>query len=257
MTKENIKVLFATPCYEGRVTTGYLLGMLETRLECHKRDIRFSIQVNSSDALITRVRNKMVAQFLEGDYTHLFFIDADIGFHPKGVMRLLEADLDVVGGIYPKKLYKWDRVKMLAELGKLDNIEQRSLDYNINFFDPKNIKMNKGFAVVKDIPTGFICIKRCVFEKMKEKYPELKYKDIMKVWKEGNVVEVQSDNFYRFFDTGIDPETGYYLSEDYNFCRIWQRIGDVHADFATPLNHEAGFSIYRGDVKQLLGSEDK
>ena len=35
--------------------------------------------------------------------THLLFIDADIGFQPENIERLIRADKDIACGIYPRK----------------------------------------------------------------------------------------------------------------------------------------------------------
>jgi hypothetical protein len=48
------------------------------------------------DSLVTRCRNDCVAVFLANpQFTHLFFVDADIGFTPEAAFRLLLADRDV------------------------------------------------------------------------------------------------------------------------------------------------------------------
>jgi hypothetical protein len=40
-------------------------------------------------------------------HTHLFWIDADIGFSPEAAFRLLLADRDVAAGVYPLKHEDW------------------------------------------------------------------------------------------------------------------------------------------------------
>jgi len=38
-------------------------------------------------------------------FTHLMFIDADIGFRGEAVRRVLESGYDIACGIYPRKDY--------------------------------------------------------------------------------------------------------------------------------------------------------
>jgi hypothetical protein len=57
-----------------------------------------------SESLITRCRNMIVLKFLsEESFTHLFWIDSDIAFQSEAVFRLLQADRDVVAGVYPNE----------------------------------------------------------------------------------------------------------------------------------------------------------
>jgi hypothetical protein len=61
-----------------------------------------------NESLITQARNSCAEKFLQSTYTHLMFIDGDIGFHPRGVLTLLalqsdDSPFDVIGGCYPKK----------------------------------------------------------------------------------------------------------------------------------------------------------
>ena len=91
-----------------------------------------------------------------------------------------------------------------------------------------------------------MCIQRQVFEKMFEKYADLKY-----------VNDINVDNkfepyMYSLFDTIIDPESRRYLSEDYTFCRRWQEMdGDVWLDPRTGLNH-VGHYTFRGNIRKLI-----
>ena len=50
-------------------------------------------------------------RIIYGNYTHLLFIDADIGFSEKSIFRMLDFDKDVVAGIYPRKAIDWRKVK--------------------------------------------------------------------------------------------------------------------------------------------------
>ena len=57
---------------------------------------------------------------------------------------------------------------------------------------------------------------------------------------------------YAFFDTHIDEEDRRYLSEDYRFCRLWQKLGgEIWLDPKTELNH-VGTYTFEGNVKQII-----
>jgi hypothetical protein len=63
---------------------------------------------NPGDSLVTRARNDCVAYFLSNPaFTHLFWIDADIGFSSDAAFRLLLSDRDVTAGVYPIKREDW------------------------------------------------------------------------------------------------------------------------------------------------------
>jgi hypothetical protein len=87
---------------------------------------------------------------------------------------------------------------------------------------------------------------------MKEAYPNLKYKPDHQVGLESLANKI-NDHYYNFFDTFVDEE-GRYLSEDYAFCRLWQRIGGkVYADANSKLTHTGSYQ-YQGDFARMLKS---
>jgi hypothetical protein len=50
----------------------------------------------------------------------------------------------------------------------------------------------------------------------------------------------------------VDPETGRYLSEDYGFCRLWEKIGgEIYVDANSNLSH-TGQRVYTGDFGATL-----
>jgi hypothetical protein len=68
--------------------------------------------------------------------------------------------------------------------------------------------------------TGFMLIKREVFEKLKDHVPTY-LNDVLDL--AGTIG--QRDEIHEFFATSIEPGTQRLLSEDYHFCRIWREIG--------------------------------
>jgi hypothetical protein len=48
------------------------------------------------------------------------------------------------------------------------------------------------------------------------------------------------------------PDDNRYLSEDYTFCRRWQKIGgEIWLDLSTKLNH-CGAYTFEGDVSKIV-----
>ena len=93
-------------------------------------------------------------------------------------------------------------------------------------------------------------IKKEVFVKMNDYYPELKYTSDQIV----NGKSYSSDNCYDLFCAGIYETNGVkrYLSEDYYFSRLWQECGgDIWADIAMPLTH-FGNRAFKGHVGSLF-----
>ena len=77
-------------------------------------DFNLKILFKDGDALITRARASLISQFLDDpDATHLLFIDADIGFEPEQVLRLIECGADMCAAVYPIKRIDWDKVKTI------------------------------------------------------------------------------------------------------------------------------------------------
>jgi hypothetical protein len=232
--KANIFV--ATPCYGSWLSEDYFHSILDLQNLCREENIALRIQTLGQESLVTRARNTLVANFLDDkDATHLLFIDADIGFDAKLLLRFLDFDQEVICAPYPMKMINWDGIPDLIKEGK--DYKDLSYPYVLNFADKENINVEKGFAEVLDAATGFMLIKRSCLEKMKQEYKDLHYITDQIV----NGKEYDSDNTYLFFDTMKD-ENGRYLSEDYAFSRRWQKIGGkIWADLGSSLSHFGGY----------------
>ena len=102
------KVFIGTPCYGGMITADYFKSCLRLVNEAPKHNIQLQFGTIGNESLITRARNTLVQLFMDdpGNYTHLLFIDADIGFSEKSIFRMLDFDKDVNTSESMKKALK-------------------------------------------------------------------------------------------------------------------------------------------------------
>ena len=235
--KKQIKLFIATPAFGHQVTTNYANSLLKFVSTAHPRlAVSSAIHMQSGMALVTQARNNCVSYFLNSECTHFLFIDADIGFEPEAIYRLIEKDVPLCLTPYPVKGYGKDY----------------QLQFIVHFPDKDNVRIQKdGFTEITAGPTGFMMIKREVFEKLAEKYPERKTVNKQLV---GNKVETMEKGWYTFFETAQDPENGY-LGEDISFCRLWTNIGGkIYADTQTPLTH-FGSHAFHGSLNMMFAKQ--
>jgi len=260
----NIRLYLGMPMYGGMLGENTLHGVLGLQSWTTANGVGMKLQTMGNESLITRARNTVASMFLDDQNyigTHLLFIDADIGFQPENIERLIRADKDIACGIYPRKCIHWnqviDAVKRNPNISE-EEVSYKALGYNLNFQDPKNIRLQGGFVEVMEAATGMMLIKRDVFIKMQKAYPERKYKSDQivngSVWK--------SDNCYDFFGVGKLPwdKNERYLSEDYYFSRLWSNIqGKIYADVASPLTHQGNmhFKGHVGTIFSLANDTNK
>jgi hypothetical protein len=211
-----------------------------------------TVHLRDGDPLITRARANLVAAFLDDpNATHLLFIDADIGFEPDQVLRLLTSGAEVVAGTYPIKRINWDKVRAVVET-KTPNARSAALDYVLEAEDPNNISAASGFARVRYVGTGFLMIRRRVIEKMCQHYPSLQFRHEHSI--AGALAN--SSNRFALFECIIDPATGIYLSEDFSFCKRWTDMGgEIWADLESRLNHVGPATFYGDFATQFVSGQ--
>ena len=246
-------LVIGTPCYGRLVTDLYTASLLKLLLACQQRDVRIAVQMAGSDALITRARQNIVANFLENEAaTHLLFIDADIGFEPAQVFRVMDFDAPMTAAIYPIKHLDWAKVAASVHAGRTP-LESAALSYMVDFENAQEISTRDGFARVSYAGSGFLMIRREALLAMIERYPELRYTHDHK----------PNDNLsaspwrYALFNCIIDEQTGTYLSEDFSFCRRWTAMGgEIWADLHSRLTH-VGTVSFSGDMATQFFSADE
>ena len=218
------KLFIATPMYGGMAHGLYIKSCLDLQTTMNKYGIETKFSFLFNESLITRARNYLTDEFLRSDFTHMLFIDSDIHFNPQDIIALLALDKDIIGAPYPKKSMNWGNIATAAR--NHPELDPKELEKLVGEYVFNVVKGTKQFQVtepleVMEIGTGFMMVKREVFGKFAEAYPNLKYKP-------DHVGQAHFDGsryIHAYFDTVIDKDSERYLSEDYMFCQWWRNIG--------------------------------
>ena len=197
-----------------------------------------------NESLITRGRNALVRQFLSTDDEALLFIDADHSFNVEHVVKMVESGVDLIGAIYPMKNINWARVREAVFRGEED------LASYSGFFSA-NLKQGTTTIVfdkpleVDNVGTGMMFISRNVFEQMTphcDTYANHGHDGVMDL----------DDKVIEFFKTEID-ELGVLLSEDFYFCRQWQKLGNpVYAAPWVHITHAGEYEFAGNFLKNAI-----
>jgi len=226
----------------------YATSVLQLQLELIREGIQFFVDTTENESLVHRARNVAVGRFMQKhpECTHFMFIDADVHFDPKSVVRLIRSGHDIAVACYPKKYVNWQQGVEAVKKGDDRNMAMLSSNLVVNF-GARTLQVENGFVPILDGPTGFMMIKRQVFEKMQEHYTDL--------WCVNDHQNRDFEKYCAVFDCMIDPESKRYLSEDYAFCRRWQQMGGkIHADIETTLGH-VGNLPFCGSLKDRLANQ--
>jgi hypothetical protein len=245
MPNDKYMLMIGTPCYSGNISVNYLrslvpaIGFLETQ------GVKSGMLTPSHESLITRARNLVANEFLrQKEYTHLLFIDADIGFQPELPWKYLQAEKDVVCGIYPVKHIDVDKLRTIDPKVHSRVAEAASLHYAVKLKTGGRPEPGTGLIPVDYGATGFMLIRREVFTRLAEAYPELHY--------DYSYTNDDNVNNVAFFETAIDPQNRDYLPEDYAFCKRWTDIGgEIFADIHSVFTH-VGSHDYTGNFTAFL-----
>jgi len=250
---KHIRPFVALPSLGGGIRTVCARSLLGLANLAWTHGFAMQTRFLDGDSLITRARNRLVAEFMaDPRWTHLFWIDTDIGFEPDAALRLLLSGRDVVAGAYPLKRDGWPvdgLAQALPASSTRADFDALHARFPINPLTPPGVPDADGFLPVAHAPTGFMLIARRVFERMARAYPELRYtpdgvagaNDVERSWPH-----------YRFFDTLAEPGNGRYLSEDFAFCERWRALGgDIAVDLRSTLLHE-GSHVYSGQLGNAL-----
>lgn len=217
-------VMVGTPMYGGQCFDAYLCGVFDLQQECHRLGIPVALHTIRNESYISRARNRVLADFLDSTASHLVFIDADIGFTGRDVLRLVAHNKPLVGATYAKKT----RESYAPAFVPLPS--------------PSFQRADDGLIEIQCLPGGFVCIQRETAAEMRGRFHDLWYFD-------GNTGERRVPDL---FGTYTDPETRQFWTEDYAFCQRWRTAGgNVWLDPYIKLTHN-GTTTFDGDPMTIF-----
>lgn len=239
----DIHIFVATPMYGGLANQRFVESAMTFMNHCREENISISFAFMGNESLITRARNALTHEFLKTPCTHLFFIDADIGFRSFDAIRMIKADVDIIAGVYPKKDINWPAIAQAVKDGvPVSELPSHGGDFviNVEHVPPEGIRVptDQPFEVA-NAGTGMMLIKRRVFEELKPIVPQ--YINNMTTQNRGLIHE---EMIHEFFATSIDEKHRVLLSEDYHFCQLWKKNGGrVHIAPWANLTHNGTYEF--------------
>jgi hypothetical protein len=221
------RVHICMPCYGGMLTESTFMSFIKWSNTARQLGLEWTIETMTNESLISRARNTLVAKFLNNpDSTHLFFVDADIGWEPWHLLVLLNRDVDVIGGLYPMKTLP--------------------IKWVVNGFEGAE-EGPDGLQEVSKTGTGFMLVKRHVFDKLNA-HPAVKSfaNDI-------GLPKELDQHLKTYYDTAV-RENRYY-SEDWTFCENWRDLGGkVWVDKRVLLKHSGTYVFDYGAQQPLYNA---
>jgi hypothetical protein len=213
-------VFIAIPAYTGTIHLATMRSIISSLLDLTDRGDRITIFDESGNAMIGDCRGLIVSKFLETDCTHLVFVDSDVSWEAGGLLKLVDAGVDFVAGLYPQRrdpinfCCQWDPSKKEFDLDEL--------------------------VEVHGVPAGFMCLSRAMLEKMVAHYPDTQF----------YCKEAPGETVHDLF--GAYRVGKFKFGEDYSFCRRWRDIGGkvfVHPHIK--MGH-CGYKTFVGSVGDWL-----
>jgi hypothetical protein len=211
-----VNLMVATPAYGGMVHTDYAM----TLLDLARAGLRFALVTMGNESLITRARNALLSAFhAHRDYTHLLFLDADVGLSSASILRLIAHRRDVVAAPVPLK-------------GRGAHGERI---------------FNVGLAVGEDGPLALhervgtavlLLSRRAVDALVEDARAEGRVYEPMTTLAGDIAARVHYDVFR------VGAVDGEYLSEDYWACDALRRLGfAIHVDPAIVVRHHGTVAV--------------
>lgn len=158
LLKAERRVYLATPVMDGKPHENYTASLPNAALALAQAGIALDYATERHNPHVDNARNALVRHFLffAKDCSDLVFVDADIGFEPHDLVRLLSVDRGIVAGIYPRR----------------QGPKDTSAPFPVEFPRGERLVADAdGLLEVERVPTGFLRIRRGVLERLSDLVP--------------------------------------------------------------------------------------
>jgi len=217
-----MKVMVAIPAYTGTTHLGTMRSLMTDLLALQARGDEWTVHDECGNALIADARALIVAQFLASECDQLIFIDHDVAWEAGALLKLVDAPVDMVAGIYPQR--------------------RDPINYCVKWLDKYELWANPetGLLEVAGVPAGFMRLSRTQLESMVEQYPDTEF----------YVETAPNEKAWALF---ADYRIGKHkMGEDYAFCRRWTDMGGkVWIDPEIKMGH-IGNKTFQGHLGNWL-----
>jgi hypothetical protein len=223
-----MKILLGTPVHGGMVCLGYHETILRTLAFFAKEYPGIGFETRSIVSSVLPFARNILASMTLNDtsFSHLLFVDSDMGFSPALIAKMIALQKPVVGCICPKKSfnYEWFHASaathddpMIARLLANDYIGgQGAVIAQTGPNGERSARLVDGFVRVQYAGTGILLVHRDVLAAIKARFPELWVENPGEKYRsfglEGGVLQC--------FDSMQGPD-GLFPGEDIAFCRRW------------------------------------
>lgn len=218
-----IKVIVASPSYDGKYDVRYMDSLIKTVSECPKHNIKILPYFLCYDSLIQKARNDYFYAAYKSQADVLFFIDSDIGWNSDDFIKLVKSEKDMIGGTYRKKTED-------EELYAFKVMGKDSSDWNLNYDE-------NGLLEIMGIGCGFLKLSRRCYNKL---------------WENEKKFYVDSEKTIKNICDCVITDQNNFVSEDITMCMKWIMSGEkCYLDTNISLSH-TGIKEYGGNVRKWI-----
>jgi hypothetical protein len=168
---------------------------------------------------ISHARSKLLRKAINADATAVIFIDHDLSWQPDALLRLLEAEGDVVAGTYR---FKREPEEYMGSL--------------MTDADGSVLERDDGCLEAHSIPAGFLKITREGVNRFMRDWPELTF---------GEACNPHTDLFNHGAHAGV------WWGEDYAFARRWREkcgtvwlVPDLQIDHHSDMSYPGNYALF-------------
>ena len=187
-----VRIMLAVPSHDGKYESVFVRSKDATAdaITAAGGEMRFAEVSYCADIGLARAR--LLGTFLRSECTHMWAVDADMGWEAVDLLRMADLKVDFAAAAGPKKQYP------IRYAFETDGKPMRVGPDGVSFEIPR-------------VGMAFCLITRAVVEKMIAAYPELAFRT------DGGAVD------YGLFDPVYADMRR--MSEDYSFCDRWTKLG--------------------------------